>query len=89
MSVKITELTPVLVEKTCDKCGGYIRLSQECSDGFHLLRSTKYWYEYKCEKCGDIIVTETPIILRTIKFINKKTDEKYTMIPNNGMYIQT
>jgi len=89
MATKITELTPILVEKTCDKCGGYIRLVKECDDGFHLLRNTKYWYEYKCEKCGDTIVTENPIILRTIKFINKETDESYKLIPTNGLFIQT
>ena len=89
MAIKITEVTPVIIEKTCDKCGGYIRLHQECNDGVHVFRKTKYWYEYKCDKCGDIIRSDNPIVLRTIKFINKENNVKYNLIPNNGLFIQT
>ena len=89
MAIKMTELTPVLIEKTCDHCGGLIRLYQTCDDGVHIFRKTKYWYEYKCDKCGDIIKSDVPLVLRNIKFIDKENNTKYDLIPINGSYIQS
>ena len=48
---KLTKLQPVLVERTCEYCGdGLLRLKEQCDDGIHLFRETKYWYEYECKK---------------------------------------
>ena len=88
MGTKLTKLTPALVEKTCDKCGGLIRLHQECDDGVHVFRKTKYWYEYKCDKCGDIIKSDFPLVLREIIFIDEENNTKYDLVSMNGLYIQ-
>jgi hypothetical protein len=85
---KLTKLTPVLVERTCEYCGdGLLRLKEQCNDGFHMFRSTKYWYEYECKKCGKITKSDRPLRLRDVVFIDEETRKQYGCYNNNGFII--
>ena len=86
---KLTKLQPVLVERTCGYCGdGILRLKEQCDDGMHIFRKTKYWYEYKCKKCGKITKSDTALKLREIVFINPDNPkERYTPCVDNGLLI--
>ena len=86
---KLTILTPVLVEKTCEKCGdGLIRYKQTIDDGDHLFKKTKYTYEYVCEKCGETIHSDKPFVLREIFYIDEKTRAQYRVWSNNVLHVE-
>ena len=80
---KIIKLQPVLLEKTCDYCGdGLLKLKEQCDDGFHLFRKTKYWFEYECKKCGRITKSDKPFKLRDIVFVDPETKQYYRTFSN-------
>lgn len=81
---KLTKLQPVLVERTCDYCGdGLLKLKDQCNDGGHLFRKTKWWYEYECKKCGHIITSDKPLKLREIVYVDPETKEQYRTFSGN------
>ena len=85
---KLIKLTPVLVERTCEYCGdGLLKLKEQCDDGIHLFKKTKYWYEYECKKCGEIIKSDKPLRLREIIYIDEETKSQYRTYSNNGFII--
>lgn len=78
---KLTKLTPVLVEKTCEYCGdGLLKFKKTHDDGFHVFRNTKYWYEYECAKCKTVIKSDKYLKLKRIVFIDEESNAQYTII---------
>lgn len=85
---KLTKLQPVLIERTCEYCGdGLLRLKEQCDDGIHLFRETKYWYEYECKKCGRITTSTQPLKLREIIHIDPETKEQYRTFTGGSIFI--
>lgn len=75
---KLTKLTPVLIERTCEHCGdGVLAFKETHDDGFHFFKKTKYWYEYECKKCGATIKSDKEFRLREIIFIDEETKKQH------------